>query len=92
MVFFFVNVNCRLVCKLDALGREILGIAIPAVLTLAADPVASLIDTMFIGRLGLLLYSSTFIYCGYFVALAIRSSFIDGQFGLTISKCVIVLK
>ncbi|XP_062173806.1 protein DETOXIFICATION 43-like [Alnus glutinosa] len=44
--------DLRLVCKLDALGREILGIAIPAVLTLAADPVASLIDTMFIGRLG----------------------------------------
>ncbi len=90
MTFFFVNVNCRLVCKLDALGREILGIAIPAVLTLAADPVASLIDTMFIGRLGLLLlYSSTFIYCSYFVALAIRTSFIDCKVGLTVSKCVI---
>lgn len=29
-----------------------IGIAIPAILTLAADPVASLIDTIFIGRLG----------------------------------------
>jgi Na+-driven multidrug efflux pump len=45
--------NCRLVCKLDTLGREILGLAVPAVLALAADPVASLIDTMFIGRLGI---------------------------------------
>ncbi|XP_040994592.1 protein DETOXIFICATION 43-like isoform X2 [Juglans microcarpa x Juglans regia] len=49
-IIFFEDL--RLVCKLDALGREILGIAIPAILTLAADPVASLIDTIFIGRLG----------------------------------------
>lgn len=48
----FCECNCRFVCKLDTLGKEILSIAIPAVLTLAADPVASLIDTMFIGRLG----------------------------------------
>ncbi|XP_028092869.1 uncharacterized protein LOC114293047 [Camellia sinensis] len=39
--------------KLDALGVEILQIAFPAALALAADPIASLIDTAFIGRLGL---------------------------------------
>lgn len=38
--------------SLDAIGREILGMAFPAALALAADPVASLIDTAFIGRLG----------------------------------------
>ncbi|KAL9675106.1 hypothetical protein QQ045_003307 [Rhodiola kirilowii] len=37
---------------MDALGREILQIAFPAALALAADPVASLIDTAFIGRIG----------------------------------------
>ncbi|KAF8010060.1 hypothetical protein BT93_J0894 [Corymbia citriodora subsp. variegata] len=44
--------NFRLVFKMDALGLEILRIAFPAALALAADPVASLIDTAFIGRLG----------------------------------------
>ncbi|KAB1224747.1 MATE efflux family protein FRD3 [Morella rubra] len=52
MVWRDISARQRSVCKLDALGKEILGIAIPAILTLAADPVASLIDTMFIGRLG----------------------------------------
>lgn len=50
--------------KKDELGMEILGIAFPAALALAADPIASLIDTMFIGRLGgdnLLLQFSCYI-------------------------------
>ncbi|KAL6575526.1 Protein DETOXIFICATION 43 [Orobanche hederae] len=38
--------------KRDELGMEILGIAFPAALALAADPIASLIDTAFIGHLG----------------------------------------
>ncbi|KAG0465788.1 hypothetical protein HPP92_019952 [Vanilla planifolia] len=38
--------------KLDELGREIARMAIPAALALAADPLASLADTAFIGRLG----------------------------------------
>ncbi|KAI3739956.1 hypothetical protein L2E82_30370 [Cichorium intybus] len=38
--------------KLDTLGREILAIAVPAAMALAADPIASLIDTVFIGRIG----------------------------------------
>lgn len=42
---------------MDALGLEILHIALPAALALAADPVASLIDTAFIGRLGKILCS-----------------------------------
>ncbi|CAI9262505.1 unnamed protein product [Lactuca saligna] len=41
-----------IVLKLDTLGREILSIALPAAMALAADPIASLIDTMFIGRIG----------------------------------------
>ncbi|XP_051151765.1 protein DETOXIFICATION 43 [Andrographis paniculata] len=40
------------VFKRDKLGREILGIALPAAMALAADPIASLIDTAFIGQLG----------------------------------------
>ncbi|KAF8042442.1 hypothetical protein BT93_A0923 [Corymbia citriodora subsp. variegata] len=44
--------DARHVFKMDELGREILRIAFPAALALAADPVASLIDTAFIGRLG----------------------------------------
>ncbi|XVF08338.1 hypothetical protein REPUB_Repub06bG0218200 [Reevesia pubescens] len=38
--------------KVDELGLEILSIALPAALALAADPIASLIDTAFIGHLG----------------------------------------
>ncbi|GKV27493.1 hypothetical protein SLEP1_g36663 [Rubroshorea leprosula] len=48
-VFFH---DARLVFKMDSLGMEILKIAFPAALALAADPIASLIDTAFIGRLG----------------------------------------
>ncbi|XP_048134382.1 protein DETOXIFICATION 43-like isoform X2 [Rhodamnia argentea] len=44
--------DARHVFKMDELGREILRIAFPAALALADDPVASLIDTAFIGRLG----------------------------------------
>ncbi|KAL6957542.1 Protein DETOXIFICATION 43 [Sarracenia purpurea var. burkii] len=44
--------DARNVFKLDPLGLEILQIAFPAALALAADPIASLIDTVFIGRLG----------------------------------------
>ncbi|CAN8269543.1 unnamed protein product [Cochlearia groenlandica] len=40
------------VFSMDVIGREILSIAFPAALALASDPVASLIDTAFIGRLG----------------------------------------
>ncbi|KAF3329868.1 MATE efflux family protein 2 [Carex littledalei] len=38
--------------KLDAIGLEIVSIALPAVLALAADPLASLVDTAFVGHLG----------------------------------------
>lgn len=38
--------------KLDELGLEILSIALPAVLALAADPIASLVDSAFVGHLG----------------------------------------
>lgn len=47
---FFQDILC--VFKLDELGREVARIAIPAALALAADPLASLVDTAFIGRLG----------------------------------------
>ncbi|KAJ6424676.1 hypothetical protein OIU84_025446 [Salix udensis] len=44
--------DARLVFKKDELGSEIIRIALPAAMAFAADPVASLIDTAFIGRLG----------------------------------------
>uniref|UniRef100_A0A7N0THP1 Protein DETOXIFICATION n=2 Tax=Kalanchoe fedtschenkoi TaxID=63787 RepID=A0A7N0THP1_KALFE len=50
LYLFFSNV--RHVFKLDELGLEIAQIAIPAVLALTADPIASLVDTAFIGHIG----------------------------------------
>ncbi|KAJ8899204.1 hypothetical protein K2173_012380 [Erythroxylum novogranatense] len=47
---FFSDV--RHVVKMDELGLEVLRIAVPAAMALAADPIASLIDTAFIGHLG----------------------------------------
>ncbi|KAL1808117.1 hypothetical protein ACET3Z_025107 [Daucus carota] len=38
--------------KLDEIGGEIVSIALPAVLALAADPLTSLVDTAFVGHLG----------------------------------------
>ncbi|KAG7594830.1 Multi antimicrobial extrusion protein [Arabidopsis thaliana x Arabidopsis arenosa] len=42
----------RSVLKLDELGLEIARIALPAALALTADPIASLVDTAFIGQIG----------------------------------------
>ncbi|KAF8009209.1 hypothetical protein BT93_J0255 [Corymbia citriodora subsp. variegata] len=44
--------NARLILKCDELGREIAQIALPAALALTADPIASLVDTAFIGQIG----------------------------------------
>ncbi|MED6119055.1 Protein DETOXIFICATION 42, variant 2 [Stylosanthes scabra] len=44
--------DARQVIKLDSLGVEILSIALPAAMALTADPIASLVDTAFIGRIG----------------------------------------
>lgn len=44
--------QCSNVAKLDELGVEIAVIALPALLALASDPLASLVDTAFIGHLG----------------------------------------
>lgn len=38
--------------RIDELGRDILGIAVPAALALVADPITSLVDTAFVGHLG----------------------------------------
>jgi putative MATE family efflux protein len=50
--FLVIFKDLRHVFSRDTTGREILGIAFPAALALAADPIASLIDTAFVGRLG----------------------------------------
>ncbi|KAJ0042235.1 hypothetical protein Pint_17929 [Pistacia integerrima] len=49
LVFFK---NSRNIFEKDELGLEIAQIALPATLALAADPIASLIDTAFIGHIG----------------------------------------
>uniref|UniRef100_A0ACD6A0T0 Uncharacterized protein n=1 Tax=Avena sativa TaxID=4498 RepID=A0ACD6A0T0_AVESA len=38
--------------RLDEVGMDILGIALPAVLALAADPITALVDTAFVGHIG----------------------------------------
>nr|XP_016436433.1 PREDICTED: protein DETOXIFICATION 44, chloroplastic-like isoform X1 [Nicotiana tabacum] len=38
--------------KFDGIGWEIMSIALPAALALAADPITSLVDTAFVGHLG----------------------------------------
>ncbi|KAL3649509.1 hypothetical protein CASFOL_005912 [Castilleja foliolosa] len=52
MPIFVFFTDASNVFKRDELGMEILRIAIPAAMALAADPIASLIDTAFIGHLG----------------------------------------
>lgn len=37
---------------MDELGLEIMQIALPAAMALTADPIASLVDTAFIGHIG----------------------------------------
>ncbi|CAN6282594.1 unnamed protein product [Urochloa humidicola] len=43
--------DARLAFRWDELGQEIMGIAVPGALALMADPVASLVDTAFIGHI-----------------------------------------
>ncbi|KAF1896713.1 hypothetical protein Lal_00034412 [Lupinus albus] len=52
MPLFVFFKDARSVFKLDALSKQIIGIAFPSALAIAADPIASLIDTAFIGHLG----------------------------------------
>lgn len=52
---------CREVFKKDELGLEMAQIALPAALALTADPIASLIDTAFIGHIGMCLLILVFI-------------------------------
>ncbi|KAL3647564.1 Protein DETOXIFICATION 42 [Castilleja foliolosa] len=52
MPLFIFFKDARSVFKLDELGLEIATIALPAALALTADPIASLVDTAFIGQIG----------------------------------------
>lgn len=49
---WLVVLSIRSAFKADELGLEIAVIALPALLALAADPLASLVDTAFIGHIG----------------------------------------
>lgn len=51
-IFCYFFEGASNVFKADELGLEIAVIALPALLALAADPIASLVDTAFIGQLG----------------------------------------
>lgn len=64
-ISFMIIFDFRLVFKLDSLGKEILRIAFPAALAVAADPIASLIDTVFIGHIGIAPHIYTHIYTMY---------------------------
>ncbi|KNA19012.1 hypothetical protein SOVF_065710 [Spinacia oleracea] len=50
-LFIFFK-NARMIFKMDDIGQEIAQIAFPAALALTADPIASLVDTAFIGQIG----------------------------------------
>jgi len=50
--FVYWAMNSKGWFKFDELGMEIVLIALPAALALAADPIASLIDTAFVGHIG----------------------------------------
>lgn len=50
--FYIFFKDVRLVFRFDELGSEIAQIAFPAALALTADPIASLVDTAFIGQIG----------------------------------------
>lgn len=60
IIIQLINGMCRHVLKWDSIGKEIMGIALPAALGVAADPLASLIDTAFIGHIGT--YIDTYIH------------------------------
>lgn len=47
-------VICREVLKFDGIGWDIVSIALPAALALASDPITSLVDTAFVGHLGMI--------------------------------------
>ncbi|KAL6857273.1 hypothetical protein ACP4OV_018655 [Aristida adscensionis] len=50
--FWVFLLDARAALRWDELGAEIMRMAVPAALALMADPVASLVDTAFIGHIG----------------------------------------
>lgn len=63
-----MNFHRDAVFKFDKLALDILAIALPAALALAADPIASLIDTAFVGHIGtkllhVLSYDNIYLNC-----------------------------
>lgn len=62
----FYNGIARNVFRNDELGQEIMQIALPTALALTADPIASLIDTAFIGHIGQYLLFHLIIFVTFF--------------------------
>lgn len=56
ILFLFLFYIHRKRLKFDELGWDILSIALPAALALAADPITSLVDIAFLGHLGIPLF------------------------------------
>ncbi|XP_041026224.1 protein DETOXIFICATION 42-like isoform X4 [Juglans microcarpa x Juglans regia] len=52
MPLFLLFKDTRNVFRSDDIGKEIMQIALPTALALTTDPIASIIDTIFIGRIG----------------------------------------
>jgi Na+-driven multidrug efflux pump len=64
------------VFKADELGLDIALIALPAVIALAADPLSSLVDTAFVGKIGnIFLYQALRRLMLSIIDLDIRGSF-----------------
>lgn len=60
-IFGIASVVCRDDIGLGELGAEILSIALPAALALAADPITSLVDTAYVGHIGTLICGLSFV-------------------------------
>ena len=66
--------------KFDELALEILSIALPAALALAADPIASLVDSAFVGHIGIYIY--IFFYLNNLLIWKCLINFLIELFGL----------
>lgn len=51
-LIFLKLISCFVGVRIGNIGMEIMSIALPAALALAADPITSLVDTAFVGHIG----------------------------------------
>ena len=53
ILYIYIFCGSEGIFRFDGLVPEIMSIALPAALSLAADPIASLVDTAFVGHIGI---------------------------------------